>query len=518
MVPLPENTGNQLAPLSKSPLISLSEAHYDKSFPEPSPRTLAAVTEAEQICRGVPISASGAAQDAAPDLDPFVLPQIGGGRCQPMPAPEQTPSKLRPHIKPTERAKDSKIIAKSNANRAELVSAALSTAQPNDGAGRASSYSASPAPFNAPLPPSADTRLSPHPHPAPPSAYPYGASSFLQAPYGQPGHLVYGRPPEQGQLPQNAQYGHQNPAPSGYTQGQMASIAQGFPLPYGPYGTYAYGGHPPGVHNQLMAQPNPSAVDPHQIPTHLIPNFLSFAPSGNIHRPSRVLSEASCTPSEIPHTPSDVLPVPSEASPVPTLSDAPAASLGASHVKRTQRSNTFDAFLKAGEFQTLTIPDGPVLSAAPSSPNPSTTVHIIPPTPADIGSNGTSKSYTHPPAEPPVVIDDIFGDGEDIFSATEPRDNDSNDEEGNTGGESPIMGRLSKEKRAALEDGFQQLDKVAQRTSEATGLSVMQIIKRWNTATTHVKSSWNIYQQYFKQKRDQEIRRLPESNTSVAVA
>ncbi len=83
---------------------------------------------------------------------------------------------------------------------------------------------------------------------------------------------------------------------------------------------------------------------------------------------------------------------------------------------------------------------------------------------------------------------------------------------------SPTIGRLSNNSRKALNDGFDELDTVLKRISNATGLPPIQIVERWDATKTRVVNSWNIYQGYFEERREQELSRLPpEERPHVSV-
>lgn len=79
-------------------------------------------------------------------------------------------------------------------------------------------------------------------------------------------------------------------------------------------------------------------------------------------------------------------------------------------------------------------------------------------------------------------------------------------------GESPTVGRLSKASRDALIDGFKKLDDLLKQTSAETGLSVIQIIERWDGAKNRAPMTWNIYQAFFEVSQEKEISRLDEQD------
>lgn len=68
--------------------------------------------------------------------------------------------------------------------------------------------------------------------------------------------------------------------------------------------------------------------------------------------------------------------------------------------------------------------------------------------------------------------------------------------------------------RKVLQDGFEELDACIQRIGAKTGLNSAQIVERWDATKTRVVNSWNIYQSFFEERRDQELARLdPEVHT-----
>ena len=74
--------------------------------------------------------------------------------------------------------------------------------------------------------------------------------------------------------------------------------------------------------------------------------------------------------------------------------------------------------------------------------------------------------------------------------------------------DSPTVGRLSSEKSAALKKGLQEVDKSLKDLSKTTGLSVTQIIDRWQLVQFRLPTLWNIYQQYFNENAEDELQRL----------
>ena len=67
---------------------------------------------------------------------------------------------------------------------------------------------------------------------------------------------------------------------------------------------------------------------------------------------------------------------------------------------------------------------------------------------------------------------------------------------------------MSNAARKALQEGFAELDVCIQRVSAKTGLNPAQIVERWDATKTRVANSWNIYQGFFEEQRDQELARL----------
>lgn len=80
--------------------------------------------------------------------------------------------------------------------------------------------------------------------------------------------------------------------------------------------------------------------------------------------------------------------------------------------------------------------------------------------------------------------------------------------------ESPTVGRMTNVGRKALQEGFEELDACIHRISAKTGLNSAQIVDRWDATKTRVANSWNIYQSFFEERREQELARLdPEVHT-----
>ena len=74
--------------------------------------------------------------------------------------------------------------------------------------------------------------------------------------------------------------------------------------------------------------------------------------------------------------------------------------------------------------------------------------------------------------------------------------------------DSPTVSGLSNTARKALQEGFAELDACIQCISAKTGLNPAQIVERWDATKTRVANSWNIYQGFFEEWRDQELARL----------
>ncbi|KAF9479009.1 hypothetical protein BDN70DRAFT_895302 [Pholiota conissans] len=83
--------------------------------------------------------------------------------------------------------------------------------------------------------------------------------------------------------------------------------------------------------------------------------------------------------------------------------------------------------------------------------------------------------------------------------------------------ESPTVGRLSNKARDALTRGFQKLDSCVKQISAETKLTPVQIVERWDATGSRTVNSWNIYQGYFAENREQEVARLsPEDQPPPA--
>jgi len=171
------------------------------------------------------------------------------------------------------------------------------------------------------------------------------------------------------------------------------------------------------------------------------------------------------------------------------------------------QSSVLDTFLDKAGFTPIQLPPPP-RSTTPLPPPPVKStpaivpqVQIIPPTPAA-------------PNVAPTVIDDIFSDDQ-LSKVCLPSAVDDDDDEcsrNNSNIESPTIGRLSKEKRQALDDGYKRLDEIVKGISIETGLPIQMVINRWNRASTRKKNHWNIYQCYFRAHLQQEVDRLPSES------
>lgn len=68
---------------------------------------------------------------------------------------------------------------------------------------------------------------------------------------------------------------------------------------------------------------------------------------------------------------------------------------------------------------------------------------------------------------------------------------------------------MSNAARDALNEGFKDLDTILKRISVETGLAPAQIVERWDATKTRLVNSWNIYQNFFEERREEELARLP---------
>jgi hypothetical protein len=131
----------------------------------------------------------------------------------------------------------------------------------------------------------------------------------------------------------------------------------------------------------------------------------------------------------------------------------------------------------------------------PPGPNDPPIIKISPPTPIP---PVTPKRPS--PAVPPVSSQSTNPAGIDL--PTDYRTLLGNEYD------SPTLGRLSKGKQEALITGLQALDKLVKEISVSSGLSVVQIVERWNGGTPRSLNSWNIYQVFIKKHLVREIGRL----------
>lgn len=72
----------------------------------------------------------------------------------------------------------------------------------------------------------------------------------------------------------------------------------------------------------------------------------------------------------------------------------------------------------------------------------------------------------------------------------------------------PQVGRPSKEVLEMLEQAFSDINALVRQLSMETGLSIENILTRWNLQTGRAKNAWNMYQKYFKANLTQELCRI----------
>jgi hypothetical protein len=168
--------------------------------------------------------------------------------------------------------------------------------------------------------------------------------------------------------------------------------------------------------------------------------------------------------------------------PIPEMQKSEAVSAGSSSAAPDQRE--IAKMFNDPSFTTLHIPPGPI--------QPPPIVKISPPTPAP------PVTPRHSSSAPLVSAQSIHP-----ASVDSPTDYDiflEND--------SPTIGRLSKSKEEALITGFKALNKLVKEISVSSGLSVIQIVERWNGGIPRSLNSWNIYQVFIKKHLAREIGRL----------
>jgi hypothetical protein len=177
---------------------------------------------------------------------------------------------------------------------------------------------------------------------------------------------------------------------------------------------------------------------------------------------------------------STVAPAASEGlnAPVPGILESGAISAGSLPPDKRPRTKIFDNVT----FTPLHLPPGP---------NDPPIVKISPPTPIP---PITPKR----PSVPPVSVQSANPAGIDL----------STDYHTLVDNGSPTLGRLSKSKQEVLITGFEALDKLVKEISVSSGLSVLQIVERWNGGTPRSLNSWNIYQAFIKKHLVREIGRL----------
>ena len=78
--------------------------------------------------------------------------------------------------------------------------------------------------------------------------------------------------------------------------------------------------------------------------------------------------------------------------------------------------------------------------------------------------------------------------------------------------EEPLLdthgGRPSSQTLNVVDAELASMDATLARLSKKTGISIANILKRWNTTKTRGSSLWNIYQRYFTANKDEELERI----------
>ena len=182
------------------------------------------------------------------------------------------------------------------------------------------------------------------------------------------------------------------------------------------------------------------------------------------HEFTKIFNNEYFAPLRLPPGPKDT----------PILKVSPPTPIPSVNPKRSKRSLS-----TSGDLRLPPGPnDTPLLKASPPTPIPSVTPKHSLPTGADIPTN-----YR-------LLLDD----------------------------DSPTIGRLSKGKEDALITGLGSLDRLVKEIAVSSGLSVTQIVERWNGGTPRSLNSWNIYQAYIKQNLDHEIGRLITTKKSKGLS
>lgn len=257
--------------------------------------------------------------------------------------------------------------------------------------------------------------------------------------------------------------------------------------------------------DQYLIPHHPPLFQPQDYPSDPLPHARLFPSHPTMPQYRREVRHMPYPPSNYLQLPSvrDISQQPSEIQ--SSSAEPPQLSRGTLDISGSTsipQSSAFRAFLADAEFVPLTLPPPPIDTTAVSTcPH----VKIVPPTPAAV-------------AKGPSFVDDVFSNNARTESRSLPASSFiSDNEDGPNGGveESPTFGRLSKEKRQALDDGYKRMDEVVKEISLQTGLPVQLVINRWNRASTRKKNRWNIYQKYFRAHLHQEMMRLsPKSQTN----
>ena len=116
---------------------------------------------------------------------------------------------------------------------------------------------------------------------------------------------------------------------------------------------------------------------------------------------------------------------------------------------------------------------------------------------------------------------DIFGDFSDLFQGSGSRRKGAGDEDDgaeDSDDSNAALGRISDTSLKRIQEGLQEVQKLAKNIATETGLSPSQVFRQWMSTSqrTHTKHNpWNLYSAYFKDNEQQERLRLTERESDI---
>jgi len=516
---------------SEEVLLHLSQVESISNLPTvATPPTFLPATQPQPTAAMPPAAASDAPSDGHPESlleKPRSPPKSRYRRQSSAPPAEITPTKFRPRITPSKRY-NSDVAERANVRRAQPPKS-TSPSPPIPSQVLAMKLAPSTSPPSDPSPKNIATdddpfltvdepKLNQGPYPygnqyPPPRMVPSYDSSYPQL-HGFP---PMNTPQYRGQFDSHSHYGG---VPNyGQLAGMQRGPIPGYPHPYFPQSSnFSYFGvpgeypYPPTSRESTLPPCDPTPAQPLQVGPHYA--ALNSAHASGSGLPS---NDPKISTAEMPSAPAlqpEQSPIPSspKLAPIaPTIvlpTEQPSPSILDPGLQPEDESKSVHRpvtrISNDQEFSPLSIPPGPHGPLTLIFDNQDFTPLSIPPGPNDVPSLNVS-----PPT--PIGTATPIGAATPIGTATPKRPSSPAGDHSYShllDNDSPTVGRLSKKKEKALITGLGELDRLVKEIADSSGLSVSQIVERWNGGTPRSLNSWNVYQVYFKKKLAQEIDRL----------